>query len=130
MAQSATTLKNKQLAELADTVREQLESGAPDQVEGSPGLAERVEAGRIRQLVEDNPAARRGPETSEWKLTLASWVVGAVVFLVGLFAPGIPTEALREVLVWVAGLLVGGSGIAYTAARTSLKRRLADLVGL
>jgi hypothetical protein len=137
VAESAATRKQRAAAELADSVGPDDRAGAqlevqdtpPEQVEGRPGLSEQVQADRIRQLIEDQPTNRRGSETSEFKATVASSVVGVLVFVVGLFAPGIPDEALREVLMWIAGLLVGGPVATYTVARTSLKRKLADALG-
>lgn len=70
--------------------------------------------------------ARTGTATSEWKATLATGAAGLLAAGVALFADGVPADELREVLLWLAGLLVGGSGTAYTIARTSLKRGLMD----
>lgn len=119
--------------ELAHELASSRQRGGPEApdvepIEAPDGLAERVAAGRRAQLTEDRTEpARTGTKTSEWKVTLATWAAGLLAAGVGLFAPGVPSEELREVLVWLAGLLVGGSGAAYTAGRVAVKRRLSEL---
>ena len=65
-----------------------------------------------------------GLRTSEGKMTLASTLIAAVLALLAIWFPDLPREELREVLLWIAGLLGTISTAAYTASRAAIKREM------
>jgi hypothetical protein len=68
-------------------------------------------------------ALREGKETSEYKTARWAAIVSLIVSAVSLFWPDVPTEALREILLWVAGLIGGGASVGYIVSRAVLKAR-------
>lgn len=65
-----------------------------------------------------------GLRTSEGQMTLLSTVIAAVLALLAIWFPDLPREELREVLLWIAGLLGTVSTAAYTASRAAIKREI------
>jgi hypothetical protein len=64
-------------------------------------------------------------KTSEGKLTLASTLIAAALAVLAIWFPDLPREELREVLLWIAGLLSAGTTAAYSMARAQVKKEIA-----
>lgn len=66
-----------------------------------------------------------GGQTSEGKLAILNTVIASVLAVLAMFLPDLPREELREVLLWVAGLILAGSSGTYSLARARVKAELA-----
>jgi hypothetical protein len=83
---------------------------------GTPNTPERAAA--------DTP----GAETSEGKIVFLNTLVAALMALAAMFWPDLPQEELREVLLYVAGIMFAGSSAAYSYSRAKVKTELARVI--
>lgn len=67
------------------------------------------------------PADRPGAQTSEWRMTIVGQMIALLIGVLAVMFPSLPSESLREVLLWIAGIVFGGVGGSYTLARAKVK---------
>ena len=81
----------------------------------------------IPDAPEPTRANRPGSRTSEGKLALLNTLVAAVLAVLAIWLPDMPREALREVLLWIGGIIAAAASGTYSLSRALVKRELAKL---